>query len=1086
MAYLRDARYAVEPFEEATGNGQKGQLASPEVLKAYYEDMEKKEMLERRLSKRTKGNMFKRKSVRHTVPESTPKSPLPSSASPAPVPDFDEASNVKEMERLEQSEKTDSVPALPASRSLVPEPLHSLPSWYSREELSSPMAYRMRYPIHNPVGPRFYRNHHLIPPSELRPGARPPTFFSPSFPPMTAMHDRSEDSSRVASPTRTPSHSPLPTPSSSQTRVGDGANKPRSRKTSQTAHDGVDLLDVSDPWGTNWHHQSPYDVGLGNGPVTAEVDAKSQTRSRHSSMTTRDARRKTINPSPLSQSTSAIHLQPPSVEGTRVSRKLSKRRTPLWTVMFGGSKKHDTLSLPNSPLDDSNTSHTPESSEDTPHYKRSSTVPKPKAERRASVLGRLAKKFSVTRKPPPVPNEPEPPQQDWHHVQNDDVVEAPPDHRWSTAQEVQPERQPSPEKISRRVPPPSVDGIDLGDSNLARDPNSLTQGQDRASYVSVEAPTFSIGKLTVANPDAPSSEASMTPVQGVVPLPPQKDEAARPPERPAQVQMQSPLVQSPLTDFSSPLSPSITPSRPSFSSPTSSNSPLSPQTRSSIDINTKSPSSNSALHGTGIPPPRPSMEAKPVSSSSERKEPSSSSSEGHHKRHSPVKKRDPSPEIPPPPPSTTTKPKSLPPFAPAQPQQDFPYAAYLAAYMTAESEVSDSPYTNSSVLANPPTPQMAGGVIEPSSSTGSDAPPRVPSKRTSPTKEVGKRPSREPSPGINGTTRETETFKLVRSESGTIRGAGGEHWEVEQVVAESAGNGLSGRSSQKSNKQERSDKEARRESRRQEKEKEKERERERERQKEKERESRARRQHSVDATRAPPTRKAPRRSNSAESHSRREVPVEIARPDESRSSRSKEPKKEKRSSRKPVQSASPPVDVNKPQPAPPPPTPGPPVSRPLERNPSTSARPTSELPTAENLNALRAKEMWEMERLYRARSMTDTNAVGAIPFPSSSSPTFEPIGNSHLNGGVHGSSHTSFVVQNGFANGSSNQIYHSMPNSLPPIVYHSTASLHSGSPLSVHEVFSHPPNPLPEPPRDVRHSQPRELWTKYTSITSAH
>ncbi|ESK98094.1 hypothetical protein Moror_420 [Moniliophthora roreri MCA 2997] len=1083
----------------------KGQVASPEVLKAYYADMERKESLERKLSKRTKGNMFKRKSVKHTVADSSPIPPQPSSASPAPASDSDE--NIKDMEKLEQAERTDSLPALLASRSLVPEPIKSLPSWYSKEEFTSPAAYRMRYPIHNPVGPRYYRNYHLIPPSELRPAARPPTFFSPSFPPMTAMHqERSEDSSRMASPSRTPSHSPLPTPSSSQTRVGDGANKPRSRKTSQTAHDGVDLLDVSDPWGTNWHHHSPYDVGLGNGPVSAEVEAKSQTRSRRSSMTTRDGRRKTINPSPLSQSTSAIHLQP-SMESssTRVSRKLSKRRTPLWTIMFGGSKKHDTLSLPNSPLEDPDVSHSPQFSEDASQYKRASTITaKPKQERRGSVLGRLAKKFSVTRKPPLMPNDSEH-HQDWHHVQNDDAVS-------EKQQSVVPERQPSPEKVPRRVPPPSVDGIDIVESASTRDPTSLTQGQDRASYVSVEAPPFSIGKLTVANPDAPVSEASTTPVQGAVPLPLQKDELSQE-EKATLTPVQSPPVQTPPPVSSSPLSPTIPPSlslsslAPSSSAPSPLSPPTSPHTRAP-SLDTKSPSPNSVSANGVSSSSRLSMEGKPLPSHAEKKQ-SSTSSDGHGKRQPPAKKRTPSPDVPPPPPSTTTKPKALPPHttvpfpppAPAAPltsQQDFPYPAYLAAYM-AQSDVSDSPYSNSSVLANPGTPYMNDGSIAPSSSAGSEAPPpRVPSKRVSPTKEVGKRPLREPSPGISSVTgRETETFKLVRSASGhvyasteTIKGTAGEHWEVVEQVNGSSGTGLSGRSSQRSNKQERSDKEAKRESRRQEKEKEREREREkeRERQKEKERASRSRRQHSVDATRAPPTRKAPRRSNSAESHSRREVPVEIARPDDSRSSRSKEPKKEKRSNRKPVQSASPPVDVNKPQPAPPPPTPGPPASRPLERNKSTSARPTSEVPTAENLNALRAKEMWEMERLYRAKSMTDTNAAASVPFPSSSSPTYGPIGNSHLNGGVHGSSHTSFVVQNGFAHGSSTQIYHSMPNSPPPFVYHSTSSLPSqvDSPLSAHEIFAHPPNPLPEPPRDVRLSQPSELWTQYTSITSAH
>jgi len=65
-----------------------------------------------------------------------------------------------------------------------------------------------------------------------------------------------------ASPSRTPSGTPLPTPSSSETRIPDLSGKVRTRKLSNATPDNVDLLDASDPYGTNWHHESPYD-GLG-------------------------------------------------------------------------------------------------------------------------------------------------------------------------------------------------------------------------------------------------------------------------------------------------------------------------------------------------------------------------------------------------------------------------------------------------------------------------------------------------------------------------------------------------------------------------------------------------------------------------------------------------------------------------------------------------------------------------------------------------------------------------------------------------------------------------------------------------------
>lgn len=142
-------------------------------------------------------------------------------------------------------------------RSIIPDPLSELPTWFKTDEIvfSTAAQYRARYPMHNPVGPRRYRNHHLGPASLEK---RPPSVFSPSFPPMAATADRPLEN-KLPGPSRTPSGSPLPTPSSSQTRIHDVRG--RTRKLSQTAHDGVDMLDVTDPWGTNWHHQSPYDVG---------------------------------------------------------------------------------------------------------------------------------------------------------------------------------------------------------------------------------------------------------------------------------------------------------------------------------------------------------------------------------------------------------------------------------------------------------------------------------------------------------------------------------------------------------------------------------------------------------------------------------------------------------------------------------------------------------------------------------------------------------------------------------------------------------------------------------------------------------
>lgn len=120
---------------------------------------------------------------------------------------------------------------------------------------------KAKYPLHNPFGPRWYKNHHLLHPQSRAP---PSSSFSPSFPPMaTALGiAQVEDVGRMPGPSRTPSGSPLPTPDSSQIRIADATSGVRTRKISQTAHDPVDLMDGTDPWGTNWHHHSPYDIGL--------------------------------------------------------------------------------------------------------------------------------------------------------------------------------------------------------------------------------------------------------------------------------------------------------------------------------------------------------------------------------------------------------------------------------------------------------------------------------------------------------------------------------------------------------------------------------------------------------------------------------------------------------------------------------------------------------------------------------------------------------------------------------------------------------------------------------------------------------
>jgi hypothetical protein len=194
--------------------------------------------------------------------------------------------------------------------------------------------------------------------------------------------------------------------------------------------------------------------------------------------------------------------------------------------------------------------------------------------------------------------------------------------------------------------------------------------------------------------------------------------------------------------------------------------------------------------------------------------------------------------------------------------------------------------------------------------------------------------------------------------------------------------------------------------------------------------------------------------------------------------------------------------------------------------PSVSARPISQLPSADEMNAVRAKEQWEMERLWKARSLHGLEPNGTanqvIPEHGSNSsmssddiPEIDPSSPPQ----AHGSSHTAYLVPASFHDPRP-QIYHSMPTAPPPIYFHSPASIPSipdslstyepyenlrfypgpaqvASPLLLPSFLPTSNNPLPEPPREspykpalLSSSSPStkrstEYWT-FNGITTAH
>jgi len=210
-----------------------------------------------------------------------------------------------------------------------------------------------------------------------------------------------------------------------------------------------------------------------------------------------------------------------------------------------------------------------------------------------------------------------------------------------------------------------------------------------------------------------------------------------------------------------------------------------------------------------------------------------------------------------------------------------------------------------------------------------------------------------------------------------------------------------------------------------------------------------------------------------------------------------------------------------------PPRPGPSpivaVAR-VERLPSTSARPTSELTPAADINALKAREAWEMDRLWKGRSMYQGQPeINVIASPSSTKepkPVYgQPARDAiSMHSIAHGSSHTSYVVQPLQAHPiPASVFYANMPSAPPPIIYaaspHGQPHSHSSSRdystyRSLPNSFTFPSkdapaespsrqNPLPAPPRESSY-QPvhlpaltdrtggsaSEYWTKYTNMPS--
>ncbi|KAL4070768.1 hypothetical protein J3A83DRAFT_3268807 [Scleroderma citrinum] len=857
----------------------------------------------------------------------------------------------------------------------------------------------------------------------------------------------------------------LPRPNSSQVRIPETGGKPRSRKTSQ---DNVDLMDVSDPYGTHWHHESPYDAGTNTSPVSVDQpEGLPRTRSRLSSLNAGQTRHKTVTPSPLSQSTSVVHLQAPEAH---VTRKLSKRRKPVFAGLFGSGDKElangEAISPDGSSIANrSSTVHSLHPGAPRRHSTLSPTsmptvvLSAPKKEKRGSVLGRLVRGFSVLRRTTQDTGTAisEAFEDEKNPGASSSFAEEGPSRRSIASQrQLSPENQAAEKKPSgpsKRIPPPRIDSELLTQAESGQGPSTELGREinDHRSSISTDIPFSPLGKLTITNPDLPSS-CGTTPVDENVNLPPAPPIAEQPPAR-----------------KHSPLSPSP-PLGSLARSPSPAKGLLSPLT---------------------VPAPSPSLpEVAPASSSA----------------HFVMKRDSPSPKkVSPFTPAMTMNgpaPSSEPPRHPAEPIRPVPPHLILPF-------IDDSPLSKASMLANPPTPCNND---EPH--TQLPLPEESPRRSVERAKAANESVSLSKSPSI--TSRKTETFRLVRSPSSDKKSvsesimAEGEQW----LLINAEGALRRRRTREKGERSTRGEKEKAEKAERVEKSSSRSKDRDSRREQRKQEKAEAsdnrRRTGSHTRSKSPPvdqadvSQVAARTSRALSLDGGQRPPllqpmVFTLQPEPPRSRKGDDKQRDSSHTR---HSRSGPTPV---------------VAR-MERVPSNSARPTSELTSTAEINTLKAREAWEMDRLWKGRSMfhgqPETAFITSPPSTAKESkPTKAESAPRDATQAVgHGSSHTSYVVQPLQVHPiPASVFYANMPSAPPPIIYAATSpyghiphrsrdyntsrSLPNFSFPAKETSSERPSNPLPVPPRESSY-QPTHLpaladrssgsaseyWTKYTSV----
>lgn len=681
-----------------------------------------------------------------------------------------------------------------------------------------------------------------------------------------------------------------------------------------------------------------------------------------------------------------------------------------------------------------------------------------KKEKRGSILGRLAKRFSVMRRPDRNRSSATVASIDTHTVMSGhpsiDTVPVTPLRSTPSPKKPSFHQAKSPDG-SRRIQPPN-----LPDEPLTPVEKPFTE-DDVVSIPSIEE-HYQLSRLTIANPDEPTPP---TPAEDSTPLPALPQEPSTPQHFRLNGVLGIPLSHTP----------------PLMELP---DTPV--QHRLSTILSVEAPGTSPSPPLPDLPPVTPSIIHRAMS------EPSLPPTPEGTRPPTPVQQRSP-----------------IPPEAPlpaSPPLSNGSHARNALSYAMSPSSLSTLPSTEdfavsrASMFVEPPTPH-APAIVIPSQT---QAPP-MPSPEQVLQSNGAAPASRDHSPskrdsqrvkGSSGSTRQTETFKLVRSPSGNVQTVGesfvveGEHWEV--VVDGKKGKKERSKSSdsevtptrKESKKAERDDAS--------------------------DKKSRDRHRKSVSGKSG--SEQAGRSSTYSEADTIRQSTAERRR--SSTKDRNRDSKGDlTRVTQTPV---TPPTHSKSMSGS---------ASRRERRTSSTATRPSSEFQSIADLNTLKAKEAWDLERLWKGRSMmygpdgttivSTRPTIGSDSRPSTimspdlhratSIPSVGDLQRASTMPAAHGSSHTYFVVQT--PNGASpydqtattqasttkstttrndyTKLYRSFPDSVPfPPNPRSTESLH---------------NPLPDPPRSSMYKAPplppslagagdgpstSDYWTKYAGVTT--